>query len=312
MWRPSDRLHSIGSSSEGHDIAKAVQANLEYACECEVWSQGVFGLGKDTMEALIHNLGKYDFAVLVLTPDDIIVSRGETSLVARDNVLFELGLFIGKIGRDRTFMVTDRAADIKIPSDLSGISPATFVKPQSGNLQAALGTACTMIEEKVKALGGRSDTGIRVEIEGSQLLNVLEMRDSALQLNIENVGDVDIPPYVIQIVHLKIGTMRFFHSEISENQLPGQVREHRYFMFRHPPGIGQHFPNLTHDRDGQSLEDVDDEQWNFQLVLEHSDKVLYQNSRLAKALVTVLRKVFKEQSLANVTFDEMMSLRTDT
>jgi len=300
----------VGSSSEGLETAKAVQANLEYSCECQIWSQGVFGLGEGAMEALIRNLGKYDFAVLVLTPDDIVVCRGETSPMARDNVLFELGLFIGKIGRDRTFMITDRDAGIKIPSDLSGISPATFMNPQSGTLQSALGTACTTIEERVKVLGCRSDIGIRVEISGAEHYSI-HASDLALQLDVKNVGDVNVPPYFIQLAHPKLGRMQFFHTTISGSQLPGQVREHKYFMFRSPPGIGLHLPNLTHDNGGQPLGEVDDEQWSFQLVLEHSDKVLYQNSRLAKALVTVLRKVLQERGFENLTHAEMMGLQTD-
>ena len=46
---------------------------------------------------------KTDFAVLVLTPDDITLSRGTTIASPRDNAIFELGLFMGTNGRNRTF-----------------------------------------------------------------------------------------------------------------------------------------------------------------------------------------------------------------
>lgn len=150
----------IGSSSEGLEVAKAIQANLDYACECHIWSQGLFGLGEGTLEALVNALDHFDFAILALTPDDLTVSRGSEQKSPRDNVLFELGLFIGGLGRDRAFVVADRSAKLKLPSDLAGVTPATFEPPVAGTLQAALGTACTAIETSVKKLGLRKGTMI--------------------------------------------------------------------------------------------------------------------------------------------------------
>jgi predicted nucleotide-binding protein len=94
----------IGSSLEGLQIAKAIQANLDQDCETTVWSQGVFGLGEGTLETLVDRLDDFDFASLVLTPDDLIKSRKGSSPTPRDNVLFELGLFIGRLGRKRTLV----------------------------------------------------------------------------------------------------------------------------------------------------------------------------------------------------------------
>ena len=85
----------IGSSSEGLDIAEAVQALLDNDCEVTVWTQGVFLLGLSNLENLTRKLGQYDFAVLVLTPDDLVKSRGVEQAAGRDNVIFELGLFMG-------------------------------------------------------------------------------------------------------------------------------------------------------------------------------------------------------------------------
>src|SRR5687767_13559681 len=116
----------IGSSSEGLETAKGAQANLEYSCESQIWSQGLFGLSSGTLETLVRSLDKFDFAILVLTEDDITISRDQEQKSPRDNVIFELGLFIGGLGLDRTFIVVDRKAKLKLPSDLGGITPATF------------------------------------------------------------------------------------------------------------------------------------------------------------------------------------------
>jgi hypothetical protein len=309
----------VGSSTEGLDIAKAVQANLDFCCECQIWSQGVFGLSEGPMESLIRNAGNYDFAILVVTPDDIVISRGAESPSARDNVLFELGLFIGRIGRDRTFMVIERDAGIKIPSDLTGITPAAFQKPESGTLQSALGAACTQIEQRVKAIGRRSDTGVAAEIVGSQSIENLGPNRGfrvGLALNITNIGDVSIPPYTVQLFHPKLGWLVFFHSEKKGEQLPGQFRQHEFPILRladleQPGELLSPFPDLKDDREGRRLDESDDQAWVFVLVLEDSNRILYRNSRLGRALVTVLRNVFENKTLTVISWEEMMALRTD-
>ena len=118
-------------------------------------SQGVFGLSQGTLESLVLAVERFDFATLVLTADDLTMSRGSERAVARDNVIFELGLFMGSLGRDRTFVVHDRSRAPALPTDLAGITTATFEPHSSGNLEAALGAACTKIERAVERLGVR-------------------------------------------------------------------------------------------------------------------------------------------------------------
>ena len=105
----------IGSSTEGLEIAELIQLGLERVAECTLWNQSTFAPGQTTIESIVDATVEYDFAVLVLTADDMIVKRGVEAAAPRDNVLFELGLFTGALGRARTFMVHRRA-----PVGLSG------------------------------------------------------------------------------------------------------------------------------------------------------------------------------------------------
>jgi hypothetical protein len=151
----------VGSSSEGLQVAEAIQVVLEPVCEVELWTQGIFGLTYGTLESLILAVSRFDFALLVLTADDLTISRGQQRSAARDNVLFELGLFIGALGRDRTFMVFDRTNRPDLPSDLAGITAATYAPHHNGNLVAALGAPCTKIRGVVEALGLREDERLK-------------------------------------------------------------------------------------------------------------------------------------------------------
>ena len=62
------------------------------------------------------------FAVVLLTPDDTCCSEEDPDTPqfrARQNVILELGFFLGKLGRARTFPL--RKGDVKIPSDYYGV-----------------------------------------------------------------------------------------------------------------------------------------------------------------------------------------------
>ncbi len=117
----------IGSSNEGLEITKALLSNLSGCSEPQIWTQGVFGLGQGTLEALASAATSADFAILVMTPDDFVESRGKSNHMPRDNIVFELGLFIGTLGRDRTFMVFEEDSDLKLPSDVAVITAARSV-----------------------------------------------------------------------------------------------------------------------------------------------------------------------------------------
>jgi predicted nucleotide-binding protein len=150
----------VGSSGEGLEVARAVQYQLQDVGEVEVWNEGVFGLTSGTLESLVQALDTFDFAVLVLTPDDLIVSRGVEQNSARDNVLIELGLFMGRLGRGRTFVLYPRDSNVKIPSDLAGVTLAVFSKPSDDTkLVAAVGPACLKIRNAIKAYSKANELG---------------------------------------------------------------------------------------------------------------------------------------------------------
>jgi predicted nucleotide-binding protein len=77
----------IGSSAEGLDAARAIQVLLDRSCEVEIWSQGTFGPGGGTLESLVSAVDRFDFAILIVNPDDTAISRGQQKSVPRDNVI---------------------------------------------------------------------------------------------------------------------------------------------------------------------------------------------------------------------------------
>jgi predicted nucleotide-binding protein len=89
----------IASSVKGLDIAYAVQEELEHDLECTVWSQGVFTPSAYPVDAIIKELDRSDFGAFVFAPEDAVIIKDTWFKAVRDNVLFELGLFMGRRGR---------------------------------------------------------------------------------------------------------------------------------------------------------------------------------------------------------------------
>ncbi len=112
----------IGSSSEGLSAAKALLACLEEEqVDAVLWKDAGFGLSTTPIESLEAILTDYSFGVFIFTKDDQVVFRNEEMNVPRDNVVFELGLWLGHWGRSNCAIVSEKGSDLKLPSDLSGL-----------------------------------------------------------------------------------------------------------------------------------------------------------------------------------------------
>ncbi len=144
----------IGSSVEGLEIARAVEAHFEHDdFSVRVWNNGIFGPGGVTLDDLRAQVNQADFALFVFTPDDVVGSRGHEQEAPRDNVIFELGLFMERLGRKRVFMLSKHGADLKIPTDLLGIAALTYNAKEHSNLAQQLGPATTKLRDLMHGLG---------------------------------------------------------------------------------------------------------------------------------------------------------------
>ena len=77
--------------------------------------------GKTIIEKFEEKGAEVGFAIILLTADDEGKAKTKTNLKsrARQNVVFEMGYFIGKLGRERVFLLLEN--DVEKPGDLDGI-----------------------------------------------------------------------------------------------------------------------------------------------------------------------------------------------
>jgi hypothetical protein len=170
----------IGSSEEGIDLARSVRAALEPDAEVTLWKDGFFRPGSTYIDSLINSLSRFDFAILVLRPEDLVVSRDVGTFGPRDNVIFELGLFMGRLGKERTFMLHQANTPIKLPSDLAGVAAATYQWPREDNdYRNAVGGACDSIRKIIGDLGF-SETKVAKQL--SAIRSRQERHESQLSL----------------------------------------------------------------------------------------------------------------------------------
>lgn len=106
-----------------------------------------------SVESLEAQLDESDSAIAIAEPDDVTSSRGSSAPTARDNVIFELGLFIGRLGRKRSFLLEPRGDEVKLPSDLTGITTIPYRRVGHKDLAVALAPACNQMRDIIIDLG---------------------------------------------------------------------------------------------------------------------------------------------------------------
>lgn len=77
--------------------------------------------GRTIIEKFEHN-ADVACAVVILSPDDIVSSESDLTVReqrARQNVIFEMGFFIGRLGRTHTFALVEKG--VSRPSDIDGV-----------------------------------------------------------------------------------------------------------------------------------------------------------------------------------------------
>jgi hypothetical protein len=142
----------VGSSVESVRIAEAVQRHLQHVADVTPWNQIGFLLNKPILDTLLKEVRRHDYAVFVFASDDVVRLRNRTLLVTRDNVMFELGMFISALGSERCFFLVPRIEKpFRIPTDLAGITPA-YYDPNShgGDVSRYVGAACAEVAEAIR------------------------------------------------------------------------------------------------------------------------------------------------------------------
>ena len=144
----------IISSAEGLDVARKIQDALAHdGFIVRLWTDDVFKVASYAIESLETELNDSDFAVAVAHSDDMTLFRGLDWPAPRGNVVFELGLFMGRLGRKRAILMEPREDKVKLPSDLSGITTIPYNYEPGKDAAARMAPACNVLRDHIKEWG---------------------------------------------------------------------------------------------------------------------------------------------------------------
>jgi hypothetical protein len=141
----------IGSSTEGLEIARYIKNQLDSKFECYLWTDNIFKYNDSYLDTLLNEASLFDFGILVATKDDFSTVRDKDFETPRDNVIFEFGLFIGRLGKSHAFIIQENGT--KLPSDMLGITVPQFESSNpvsdSESLNKEIERISRTIEEKI-------------------------------------------------------------------------------------------------------------------------------------------------------------------
>lgn len=135
----------ITSSQRGEEVASALQLGLDPYVDADLNPHTSFTLSSGTLDSFIQTVRKYDYAVVILTPEDHAMEDNKSKGVLPPNTLFELGACMGALGPTRTIMVTREGDDPGLPSYLRAIRTAEYRPRERERLSEAVQRTCSQI-----------------------------------------------------------------------------------------------------------------------------------------------------------------------
>lgn len=167
---PRPRLF-IGSSTPTLKVVGNFVRSFGMEIESIPWKGGdVFEPGGSTLASLVAAAAGCDYGLFIFGTDDRLYIPKNTVWLPRDNVVFELGLFMGNLGKENVFFATPTGeidGRLKIPSDLAGAThmPYLVSTDEDGERKFDVSVASSHISEIILKRWKKKEAGTRAETE---------------------------------------------------------------------------------------------------------------------------------------------------
>lgn len=214
----------IGSSRESLYVAEKVKAHFDKKVfDVNIWNEGIFGKTpssekREVGEIVLSNVewlknftDIYDFSIFIFVPEDKIVSQTRTiksvdgkeitptALGTKHNVVFEFGMFLGRIGTKKTFVLFDKKATdfvnlffTDLAENLLDPYNSSFIKPSKNFV-----SLYPYNGEKNNNISGQTP------IPDENLITVVEKIQKEILLNIQSIDINFLPSTTLAIGYFK-------------------------------------------------------------------------------------------------------------
>jgi hypothetical protein len=118
---------SVICSAESVAAARTLRIELDDSLTVRLWTEAESSSGLFSEQSLFGLLETSDFAVFVVGEGEVLDIQSSSRLQqSRLNLIFELGLFVGRLGASRVFVVAPSMSSFRLPSDLVGLQLLTY------------------------------------------------------------------------------------------------------------------------------------------------------------------------------------------
>jgi predicted nucleotide-binding protein len=134
----------ISYTSTGKRVAEIINSQLQEFAEPTLEDYATL-LSKTKIEDLESYVGNYEYAIIVIVKDTqpLIADTGETG--------FKVGYLLGKLGREKVFVVVPSSEKDSLPDYLGGINPAPYNDQRSdGKLDSPVNSATRWIRDTIQ------------------------------------------------------------------------------------------------------------------------------------------------------------------
>lgn len=143
----------IGSSPGDMDAAYALAENLADSARPIVWNKSLNYASVPAafwLDGMLDSLDEAEFGVLVF-------GSGVASGANREETMLQFGLLLGRLGRDRAFLIRpENQPDTDFSNIAGGLTTATFRWPEDpSRLRAALAPPCDEVRRALQRLASR-------------------------------------------------------------------------------------------------------------------------------------------------------------
>jgi Prokaryotic STING domain/CAP12/Pycsar effector protein, TIR domain len=290
----------IGSSGNGLDVAAIVKQELEAVANTYLWSEGdLWEPNESTFDNLLRMTGYFDFGVFVATRDDFtLTSKGEYQIEARNNVILEMTLFVGALGKKKSFLLTEK--DLDKPTDFNGIYMPEFTKGDISSIRKACGEISSRIEDRYQAghLSLYPTTALAIGYYKNFVADLVASMQVADEMDIDGIKYKDFKLKVVMPNNLKgrvkeKASLFYKRHGFEENSLKTAIRKHPIWFQADPKTTP---PNVIMYDMPSTLTGIDDA---IELKLEKSYKGR-----------TKLQEIIEQRELNN--FRKVLQIMLDT